>query len=312
MISVYLQGGLGNQLFQIFTCISYALDNNIPFKFTLYNQNSKDPRSPVSVLAPKGHPRPTYWNNFLSSLKQYTIDNQELYNIVRGNIYREPGFDYTQLPNLKRNSLLNGYWQSDLYFQNNYDKILKIIEFDKFKNTIYEKYKDILKNNTISIQYRIGDAKRKDGSVLEFHPIIAYEYPEFYIDSLNYIIDKTKESNYTILIFCEEEDFDYVKKETNKLNNIFPNCKFIRKASTDWEEMILMSLCNHNIINNSTFGWWGAYFNFNKDKIVCYPEAWFGKKFYTQKNRSNLTLPTLFPTGWKQIECKDYKKIILN
>jgi hypothetical protein len=310
MISVYLQGGLGNQLFQIFTCISYALDNNIPFKLTLYNQNSKDPRSPASILAPKGHSRPTYWNNFLSSLKQYTIDNQELYNITGGNIYREPDFDYIELPKL-RNSLLYGYWQSNLYFQNNYDKILKILEFDKFKNTIYEKYKDIFKNNTISIQYRIGDAKRKEGSVLEFHPIIAYEYPEFYIDSLNYIIDNTK-SNYTILIFCEEEDFDYVKKETNKLNNIFPNCKFIRNASTDWEEMILMSLCNHNIINNSTFGWWGAYFNFNKDKIVCYPEAWFGKKFYNSKNKSNLILPTLFPTDWKKIECKGYKEVISN
>ena len=311
MISVYLQGGLGNQLFQIFTCISYALDNNIPFKFTLYNQNSKDPRSPASILAPNGHPRPTYWNNFLSALKQYTIDNQTLYNIIKGNIYNERGFDYIELPKL-RNCLLVGYWQSDLYFRNNYDKILKIIEFDKFKNTIYEKYKDILKNNTISIQYRMGDGKRQNCSVLGYHTIIPYEYPEFYIDSLNYIIDNTKESNYTILIFCEEEDFDYVKKETNKLNNIFPNCKFIRKASTDWEEMILMSLCNHNIINSSTFGWWGAYFNFNKDKIVCYPEAWFRKMFYTQRNRSNLTLPTLFPTNWKKIECKGYKKIILN
>lgn len=309
MISVYLQGGLGNQLFQIFTCISYAIDNNIQFKITLYNQDSKDPRSPPSVNAPNGHPRPTYWNNFLASLKKNTIDNQELYNIVGSNIYHEPGFEYNPLPKL-RNCLLRGYWQSDLYFRNNYNKILKMIEFDKFKNTIYEKYKNVLKNNTISIQYRIGDAKRKDGSVLEYHPITAYEYPEFYIDSLNYIIDNTKESNYTILIFCEEEDFDYVKTETKKLNNIFPNCRFIRLASTDWEEIILMSLCDNNIINNSTFGWWGAYFNFNKDKIVCYPEAWFGKKFFMRRNLKEL--PTLFPNDWKQIECKGYKKIILN
>ena len=309
MISVYLQGGLGNQLFQIFTCISYAIDNNIQFKITLYNQDSKDPRSPPSVLAPNGHPRPTYWNNFLASLKKNTIDNQELYNIVGRNIYHEPGFDYNPLPKL-RNCLLRGYQQSDLYFRNNYDKILKILEFDKFKNTIYEKYKNVLKNNTISIQYRIGDNKRKDGSVLEYHPIIAFEYPEFYIDSLNYIINNTKKSNYTILIFCEEEDFDYVKTETKKLNNIFPNCRFIRLASTDWEEIILMSLCNHNIINNSTFGWWGAYFNFNKDKIVCYPESWFGKRFFM--NKQSKTLPTLFPTHWKQIECAGYKEVILN
>jgi hypothetical protein len=62
----------------------------------------------------------------------------------------------------------------------------------------------------------------------------------------------------------------------------------------DWEQMILMSLCQHNIIANSTFSWWGAYFNNNPNKIVCYPETWFGKK-------ARHNIKDLFLSDWKMI-----------
>ena len=53
-----------------------------------------------------------------------------------------------------------------------------------------------------------------------------------------------------------------------------------------------MSKCEHNIIANSSFSWWGTYFNNNSEKIVCYPNIWNGSTNETKD---------LFPKNWNKI-----------
>jgi hypothetical protein len=83
----------------------------------------------------------------------------------------------------------------------------------------------------------------------------------------------------------------------NKLQKRFPKIKFTKVDSnlTDWEQMLLMSIGKHNIIANSSFSWWGAYFNEINDNIVCYPNIWFGPSLkYDMKD--------LFPNDWIKID----------
>ena len=95
-----------------------------------------------------------------------------------------------------------------------------------------------------------------------------------------------------MLYFCEREDNYDVLQMISKLSEIYSGFTFMKVDDTidDWKQMLLMSLCHHNIIANSSFSWWGAYFNENNRKIVCYPSLWFGPAL-AQKDVSDMTPP---------------------
>ena len=264
MITIYLQGGLGNQLFQIFTCISYAMKHNIEFKLPLYNQNQK-----ISV-SPTGAPRPTYWDSIFSSLSQYIVENNELYN--NKPMFKEKSFEYNEIPKISEDFILFGYYQSDKYFNDNFNKIYDLLNIRESRDKVKEKYKYLFDNNeTISMHFRLGDYKK----LLHAHKIISLKY---YESCLKKII-KRNEKLFTVIYFCEDEDILEITENINYLKSKFKNLNFKRgKCKTDWEEMLLMSNCNHNIIANSSFSWWGAYLNNNKNKIVCRPKKWFAEK----------------------------------
>ena len=60
------------------------------------------------------------------------------------------------------------------------------------------------------------------------------------------------------------------------------------------DDMFLMSRCSHNIMANSSYSWWGAFLNENKDKTVICPETGvWGGDFY--------------PEGWMKVTASSGK-----
>jgi hypothetical protein len=100
----------------------------------------------------------------------------------------------------------------------------------------------------------------------------------------------------------QKEDEEDVQIIIDKLKTKFPECRVVKidHRIVDWEQMLMMSLCRHNIIANSSFSWWGAYFNLREDKIVCYPDVWFGPKLADINDTRDL-----FPETWSKISCNE-------
>jgi len=283
MITCNLMGGLGNQLFQIFATIAYASKSRNRFLFL----NQETLGGGGCTL------RYTFWSTFLTNLKPFLTNTLPPLNMIR-----EKNFTYNELPLdsiTGTNTMIHGYFQSYKYFQEHFETICKLIGLDKKKlevlNKLGLKKEDL--NNTISMHFRIGDYKK----LTDFHPIAPQKY---YENCLYYFNDINPGIQYKIIYFCEDEDLEEVLKTIQPLKKVQTGYTFERGDNTlsDWEQMLYMSLCSHNIIANSSFSWWGAYFNTNKDinneRRVLYPETWFG-------NKSNNDTKDLCPPDWVKI-----------
>ena len=312
MITCKLMGGLGNQLFQIFTVISLSIKNSKPFFF--FNEFQLGNGENGSTI------RYTYWNTFLANLKVFLkeINNFNMNSFV---LHREKLFDFNHeiaelVPSANGNDLLIGYFQTYLYFHKYKKQICKLIGLDKRKfeliqkiktlrlddNKKKEKEENIDFNNTIALHFRFGDYIK----LQHIHPILSKIY---YENALNYILNciainsNTINNIQTVLYFCEKDDIhlaneviDYLKI---KLSDYKIHFRCIIDIDTmvnlsDWEQMLLISMCKYNIIANSTFSWWAAYFNENSERIICYPDLWFGKDI--KHNTADL-----FPFDWTKI-----------
>ena len=276
MLTCNLQGGLGNQLFQIFATIAYSLKTNQSFFFINQHQltNERDAKNGTTV-------RYSYWDTFLSGLKPFIKDPEKLPKLdmyLKEQLFQyDPSILLNLLNNQHQVKMLVGYFQSSKYFDVYKDKIFQLLKISNKQLILKVLYENKINfDNTISLHFRLGDYKKFP----EIYPILTTEY---YINSLNYILTQTTNKNKdekNILYFCEDADLTQVLEMIKRLQQVFTELTFERADNTlsDWQQMLLMSLCKDNIIANSTFSWWAAYFNPNPCKTVCYPETWFNSK----------------------------------
>lgn len=180
------------------------------------------------------------------------------------------------------NILLDGFWQSEVFFAPIKQEIISKFTFKKFKNEKnFLTQKLIITNNTVSIHIRRGDY---------LNPKIKSYFHTCDLDYFNNAISYFKNIIKDPLFVIFSDDISWAKK-----NIVLKRCLYV-----DWnschphDDMHLMSLCKNNIISNSSFSWWGAYLNQNPEKKVIAPKKWFNSDLAEKYQR--------IPTDWITID----------
>ena len=292
MITVLINGGLGNQLFQVFAALAAAIRNGDTcyFLYTLRDASGK---------------RATYWNTLLHSLTPMTVLSTQanVQRFMQLPVHQEPAFRYNKLPGKTAMNAtplkLVGYFQSDKYFADVRDEIydkLRLLEQQQHIRAMFaESSWFSTGTTTVAMHFRMGDYAH----IQEAHPVLAVGY---YQRALKHIVDRASGTDrINVLIFGEARDNAVIVDHMQQLRAdpaFSARCRFhkVPDMIEDWKQMLLMSVCDNNIIANSTFSWWGAYLNQNPDKVVCYPSTWFGPALQKHDTRD------LFPAEWVKIQ----------
>lgn len=263
MIYIYLEGRLGNCLFEIAVAASLAQNMGVPYRALTCN--------PIILNEPDNCLLVDYLKKFQKSILR-RIDFEDIYP-QNATEYNEINFSYDPLP-LQDNLILKGFFQSEKYFD---EKLVRhLFEIDAETETyIREKYGHILQLKPVAINVRRGDYLKVEYK----HPVCRMSY---FDKAMTYFEEGTP-----FLIISD--DIAWCKRHF-KGNNLY----FIDNEPP-LIDLYLQSMCAHNVISNSTFSWWGAWLNPNPDKKVIYPSPWFG---VSTRKRKAYDTKDLCPDSW--------------
>ncbi len=266
MIITKISGGLGNQMFQYAAGRATALKVGATLKLDPYELDKQVPKRDYNLgifnisadLATRAEINKLRVPNNLLTQKSPRLFR---FLSLRSKTYINELFFEGKIPQ-RDNLYLEGFWQSEIFFKDVESHIRKDFTFTK---PLSAKGRNISKKIqamiAVCIQVRRTDyVHRPKGA----RKIIGCSL-QYYQHAIDYMNSRLKTPHF----FVTSDDLGWCKKNIKS-----PHGKFDYFEVSDFEQMRLMSLCQHFIIANSSFGWWGAWLSANPKKIVISPEPW--------------------------------------
>lgn len=262
LMVVRVFGGLGNQLFQYafgqYLKNQSGLPVNYDFEYFINNnfRSSNIKQFEFEILESKKKVSKKY-----IKFKSFRINN--FYNKV----FNPNTFHFEPLKDnhtIKSNEYYHGYWQNKKFslsviksLRSNFNIKTPSLILQRFLTDIEKK------NNTVSIHIRRTDYLLKKNSAIFSQ--LDKEYFLSAIEKMKALLGETP-----LHYFVFSDDLAWAKCVFSEINTI----NFV-EGLKDFEDLYLMTKCDHHILSNSTFSWWGAVLNKYEDKKVICPRDWF-------------------------------------
>ena len=235
-------GQLGNQMFQYASLIGIAKNRNFDWAIP--------PREEF------GARYNTWHNNIICSIHDcFKLPLAVNQKIINGPVVNEPAPHFSEelFQQCPDNVSIFGYLQDEKYFKHIKRDIINEFDFlDNIKemsNHIIKKYKDKKK---VSIHIRRTDY---------LHHLDVRSVPtlHYYTQAMSLFQDAT------FFVFSDDIEWCKAQPTFNGKNIVFS------ETNNTYVDLYIMSLCEHNIIANSSFSWWGSYLNKNPNKKIIAP-----------------------------------------
>lgn len=275
-VTCTLNGGIGNQLFQIAHAFSLSKELGLEL-YLLFNQ--------FSGCGQGSHPTKYYGSlysklNFVNKLLPVTTFVEERFFTFDPKIKEELLKLVQQNKNVGIN--LSGYFQSELYFLSYKNEIKNLLTppggIENYLKHNYpvitEKFKELFLNENVNDRCYIGVRRGDYMKQVNFHLPCDIEYYNQAID----VIGKDKQ------FYIATDDIDWCKANFKGENFTFFD------INDDLPQLLLSTLFKLYIISNSTFHWWGSYLSLYEDRRVIAPDRWINQYGYESIYREDMEI----------------------
>lgn len=297
LIIVKVIGGLGNQMFQYAAGRALASRIGGVLKLDLtdfatyeYHQYSLNKLAVEEILASEEE---------IKYFTKYTIILKSLPKLFRlpitrlgldkrlfahaGYVQEKQSTFEPEVFSLQKSAYLEGYWQSEKYFSDIRNVLLKEFDLKTPFGAAGQTFADAI-NSTVTpicIHIRRGDFANNP-TISKFHGTCSLEY---YHNAVTLLSKSVQDPSF----FVFSDDIKWAKQNFT----LDAPVKYVGQgADKNHEDIALMRLCKHFVLSNSTFGWWAAWLSNSPDKIVVAPDRWA---------RMPLNVSDLLPPSWVQL-----------